>query len=490
MKVKNPSELLSLALNAAWEQDDPQLAWLLSHLAGVSSVVFSDEIDTACIQKTGEKYLIRFSSVFVQKLESAEELLFVLLHEIMHKVQGDLIRDLGLNTPLDHDVANLVEDIVINAQLIRRFFPRPLPLFDRLYDKERFPDALMIPPLNLCDDHRHADMFEQAQSPAWDMSAQAARIDERLMAFFRKEAAEVFKKVENLPEPGRDFYWKNRRSMSDEEALAHWYARAWLDGERTTVAQLYEWIRPLFPAPDGVCKVRLLGDHSEREGGMPGWEDLFNQEGGYYEDEGEDEIDLEAPTRQVNAMVRMIRRVLEPDLKNPLDAQLIQPEKSVIPWVGRRELLWLGMGWWPVFFNNPTITRDLDHLRPHIYLDVSGSTRERQPLIYGIIRHLADIIGEPVYLFSNTVAEASMEDIKKGKVTTTGGTDFDCVIEHASKNRFRKILIITDGFADMSRKNQGRVRSGKPEINLVLTQKLPRRANKIAELAKNVFCLE
>ena len=160
-----------------------------------------------------------------------------------------------------------------------------------------------------------------------------------------------------------------------------------------------------------------------------------------------------------------------------------------MPWPGRRENLWLAQGLWPVFFKPPTITVDQDYLRPHVYIDVSGSTRQHQPLIYGLIAHLSDLIGQPVYLFSNTVVEASLQDIRKGRVTTTGGTDFDCVMEHALKNHFRKLILITDGCAEMNENSRAKVRSGEIEAFLVLTDSRYHLCEVLAGHAKVIFYL-
>jgi len=490
MNVKNEKELIDLALSAAWEKDNPRLAWMLSELAGISSVRFSDDIESACIKKIGEKYRIMFSPSFVRKyLSTPDDVLFVLLHEILHKVQGDLVRDLRIRNRIDEAVANMVEDIVINARLCRLFFPYAVPLFEKIYHPDQFPEILLIPPVIL-ELYRGRHIDKDPLYHPWNDSNEYDY--ERMMeGIFWSFLKPVFKQVKNLPEAPPKFSSNPGLWEVEEDACVQglwlWYFRAWSASDKVTVADLYYSIRPLFPDPPDVI---LIGDHDHIGDGIPGWDDVFGEHGaGYSEDEKEDEIDVQVPHQHVTKMMRMIRRALEPDLMNPLEAFTIQPERSVMPWPGRRENLWLARGLWPVFFKPPVYTKDLDYFRPHLYIDVSASTGDYQPMIYGLVFHCSDLIGEPIYLFSNTVAEAKIEDIKTGKVRTTGGTDFDCVMEHALKNRFKKIIIITDGQADMNEKNQAKVKSGEVEISLVLTENTPHLDAILKEHVKNIFYL-
>jgi len=90
-----------------------------------------------------------------------------------------------------------------------------------------------------------------------------------------------------------------------------------------------------------------------------------------------------------------------------------------------------------------------------IYLDVSGSTT---PYLPEIVRLIANVSEELDYVwgFSNIIHKHSIKDLDEGKITTTGGTDFDCVLDHAEKEQFEHIVVITDGYADTRRQ-------GKPE---------------------------
>ncbi len=53
----------------------------------------------------------------------------------------------------------------------------------------------------------------------------------------------------------------------------------------------------------------------------------------------------------------------------------------------------------------------------------------------------------PLWVFSNEVEKAAFKD---GKLVynSTGGTSVSCVFDHIRVNRFRKNLIVTDGFTE------------------------------------------
>ena len=54
-----------------------------------------------------------------------------------------------------------------------------------------------------------------------------------------------------------------------------------------------------------------------------------------------------------------------------------------------------------------------------------------------------------IYLFSNKVVQTSIGDLLKGRVTTTGGTDFDCIAESIVEKSLDRAVILTDGYASL-----------------------------------------
>ena len=83
----------------------------------------------------------------------------------------------------------------------------------------------------------------------------------------------------------------------------------------------------------------------------------------------------------------------------------------------------------------------------HVYVDVSGSMNALLPHILGlllpyVVRREAD-----VYQFSTEIAPLPLEQLRKARLQTTGGTSINCVLEHAlAAPRLRRALVLTDGY--------------------------------------------
>jgi hypothetical protein len=102
-----------------------------------------------------------------------------------------------------------------------------------------------------------------------------------------------------------------------------------------------------------------------------------------------------------------------------------------------------------------------------IYLDVSGSVMNSLPDIIGIIKTFSHQIGK-VYAFSNTVKEMPLNDVLEGRINTTYGTDFDCVADSIAENCYDKVIVFTDGYADLKEESAERLRKLKPSILTIL----------------------
>jgi hypothetical protein len=124
--------------------------------------------------------------------------------------------------------------------------------------------------------------------------------------------------------------------------------------------------------------------------------------------------------------------------------------------LGRRELFLYQGGYRPVLYPNPLPLRDWSDHKVQLYIDVSGSTKELWPFLYGMALHLRDEIGEPFYVFSNKVETVGLKELKEGHILSTYGTDFDCIFQHAREHRFSRILVVTDGYAELKEENRKR----------------------------------
>lgn len=84
------------------------------------------------------------------------------------------------------------------------------------------------------------------------------------------------------------------------------------------------------------------------------------------------------------------------------------------------------------------------------YVDVSGSQNHVIKHVLPVVSRLRQKVGNVVYCFSTYVHETQIADLARGKYESDGGTDFNPVIKHMLKHRFRNALILTDGQAYLS----------------------------------------
>jgi hypothetical protein len=122
---------------------------------------------------------------------------------------------------------------------------------------------------------------------------------------------------------------------------------------------------------------------------------------------------------------------------------------SVIPIrPAAKDMSLLACGYVPVLWNNKVNKEGNVNKNVAIYLDVSGSVDEHLKEILGTIGSLRRNI-KTIFCFSTKVSEHSMTELSNGRYSTTGGTDFTCIADHAIEKGIDKCIIFTDGYASL-----------------------------------------
>jgi len=126
--------------------------------------------------------------------------------------------------------------------------------------------------------------------------------------------------------------------------------------------------------------------------------------------------------------------------------------KTVVPRnLTRLGLIWMYLGYTPTFYEMEQYKAKREEVT--IFLDVSGSMDKEIPVLLGIAQLLALHIEVEFFQFSNKVAPFTMDDLRRGRIKTTWGTDFNCILETILGRKAIHSIIITDGYA-----------SAKPEL--------------------------
>jgi hypothetical protein len=119
---------------------------------------------TAAITRVGaSRYQIVFWQAFIERAaRTAEDRLFLFLHEMAHQRHGDLVRQYLTSTPdVTPQVVNVAEDMVINAELCQRWFPTGVPMLYQMITDARKPgerlmvfNHLLVAPMAIIDIYR------------------------------------------------------------------------------------------------------------------------------------------------------------------------------------------------------------------------------------------------------------------------------------------------------------------------------------------------
>lgn len=121
--------------------------------------------------------------------------------------------------------------------------------------------------------------------------------------------------------------------------------------------------------------------------------------------------------------------------------------------ISRRDAALLGAGVMPVFWQTDRIRQRQQKRGVAIYVDVSGSVYGELPRVCGLIHAMRRDVDQ-VYEFSNIVLKTSTRELGAGIIKTSGGTDYDCIVEHAVQAGHKKIIVITDGYAGLREDNK------------------------------------
>lgn len=148
--------------------------------------------------------------------------------------------------------------------------------------------------------------------------------------------------------------------------------------------------------------------------------------------------------------------------------------RSVVPnFHDRRTAVLFSKGKMPIFHKRPEFGSNV--IVP-CYLDVSGSQDHVLDHTAKAVSRLRNELGNVVHCFSTDIHSARITDLKeRGKIKTTGGTDFNIIAEHILKNNFKCAVILTDGEAYLSPELALKLRKKNVNITVGWTVSNPRK---------------
>ncbi len=418
--ASNNDDLVRHVLDAV-----PARSYALGALLSLLRVEASEEVPTACVS-CERRPVLSVNPRFVKEHCRTDAHLFILvMHELHHVLLGHT-RLFPRPTPAH----NLAFDAVINALLCARFPEQAYTsFFTEQYGNEQGPLRLLAPP------GRVKVRPEQLEALHKALYAGEATAEEVFHAVVH-EVGVVELSIERL-----------LGSHGRAEADGGW-------GTEATDPRVVDAIRRIvekWPPPSDPIRGRSLADVLKQMTVTPG-----------------------------AAVAAAVRKATRDALLGAADRGRRQPRRTAGPApalvplpdpADRRARVARELGATPLlYWSIASGRRGRDEGAAHVYLDVSASMDPWIEDLYGALASLRRHIAPDVHLFSTRVGTVPLRALRDGVRTTTGGTDVQCVLEHALAGRARRVLIVTDGYVGKAAEEQVRAadRAGL-EIRVLLT---------------------
>jgi predicted metal-dependent peptidase len=451
---------------------------------------FKQIVSTMAIDDFGTLYV---AEEYVNKyLKSIDDLKAILMHELFHQVLGDLksMKSFKKNDPdlgLKQLAVNIAADCRINAFLYYFLEENKLDntVFDRMYKSIK--DDLEVSDFLLELLHKNSSFSNEEKK--------------------KKECIPLIKIHDDLYSPGVD------RQISFQETYHHVLNYLMSEQEKYSklMAVLNEHLigNHKFDPSDPSINEKLGQDPDEDTDGddLPEEEDegnvgdlmsdIVNGKGDkppgvsksaytsiLNEAQGiDDKINLEIFKRlSFDSLFANTRMNNITKVKNLVKMPRVPTKLS------KRDYFLLMNGVDPLLWYNPSYTEIKVKRMLPIYLDVSGSMYSCLPEIIKLITNISESDLEYVWGFSNKVYKHTMKDLKEQRIKSTGGTDFDCIIDHAIQQQYRSIVVITDGYAYC---NKGTEKLDDiDEVITILCSEMRERNNWLSKVYDNTMDIE
>ncbi|MCS7212814.1 MAG: hypothetical protein NZ927_01105 [Candidatus Calescibacterium sp.] len=366
-------------------------------------IVENSDIQTARIFIRGSylsplssKVTIEFSPKFYSVyIKTKEDILFLLSHEILHYILGHTTESPVYDSRYGRYVTNLAEDIIINQIIYREFgdTAKNLNVTD-IYRKNRNEEGKILCPASLfLPPSEWSDEKNEKCRELQEMIKSNNINLERILKHIQQHNPGDLTIIEELVEA----------SQIDKEILEH------------VIKYVSENIE------SRICKIS--------------GNDITNSARGL------------ATIKQ--KLVELIKEISIEEYGKIED--ICQRGVGVLPYHGRKDFVFLSTDIPPVIYSSNYLFDEGRSFR--VYMDVSGSFYSHLPALFYLLESIRDWIAFPIYGFSTQVFPITKKDLSERKFMTTLGTDFDCVAEHILKNRFDKVILVTDGLGNISNKN-------------------------------------
>ena len=395
----------------------PSGSYALSALLRLMDIVESDEVATAAVECRIQPRLLINPEFVSAHADTPEQLLMLVMHELHHVLLG--------HTTLFPTVTatdNFIFDCVINA-LISRMFPQQdhIRFLTGFYSDKIFPECLLRPPTAW-----NGTMVTRLPKAIRDLPKRAGiRVAEVYLGLYSETGVSYEEIYEVLPKH------LSENELAGVPLLGGHAEDGSKDGNienRSPV--LFDVVRSIveeWPQPPDPIKGRSIGDVLR-----------------------DSDVRLRSVPSNRTVLRGLLRKIGEKRsggrIREIRDDAVLLP--TPIPSLDRRSIVMRSLGTQSLLYSGDSTMRRRTNVgnRVHVYVDVSGSMGGVISAVYGAVHDCREWVHPVIHLFSNNVADANPQEIRKGIVRSTGGTNIACVAEHMAANSVRRACIITDGW--------------------------------------------
>ncbi len=387
----------------------PFLEILRSDIAGIEFLDMGED-DTAFIHLENKKFYIRINNRYIKEYKlNDDDILWLICHEISHFVLGH--HNSNLIESHSHQYRNFAFDCQVNSMLFNINKRNRIEFFDKNY-ADGYNDFLtgedltgfyflLIPPLKT--EQEIADDFRTLDYDPYKLAV--------IREFWFKNFGEAGLGAEAINEYLEIILPEDSLNNQPEENPRY-------DNE----------------LPAGIEELRELITEINRDsltassGFTGGLNNPFNN--------------IDVKKRRQNILRRAMQSAFFEDKEKTISGVSEAVIQSVFPALRRKEAAMLGTGVIPMFYSTLCDTPSAESMA--IYIDFSISTRDYHNEICKTLSSLRDVYKGVYYAFTTELTVMTFDELKTGRFES-GGTDITPVIEHINKNKFKKVLLVTDG---------------------------------------------
>ncbi len=408
--VRRPTETESRKLLRRLVSCLPATRFEMETFCRLTNIEVSRDVPTAAVDCTRLPRL-RINPDFIAEHCPRDEHLFLL---VMHEIWHVMLAHTRMH-PRMTPAQNVAFDAIINAGLMREFStPEYMGFFDKINPADKFPSCLLRPPVGWPHNPQYptnigpadtADMLRRLYPPHNDPNIMLPMYEEVLDLLMRSGCVQFeFTTLLGNHDPLQQHDPLLKEVM--REARSKWKPFKQLEDQRLRLANKH------LPIGQTGKQTRAIFAQALR---------------------------LSLITGANRTQKRTQEVVMSSGNKSPLP----NPRDRLAP---ARQRLGLPNTLWeqPTTIN---VRRWHPTEKSHVYLDVSGSMEHLLP---NLIDLLGPFVGDgtaDVFQFSTEIAPITFDQISQGDITTTGGTNINCVLEHllAMPKIPKTVLLVTDG---------------------------------------------